>query len=138
MDASAREIQETDISDTLESFIGGRGIATRLAHDWIPFDVDPIGRENSLFFTTGPMQVSNMSFTGRTNCTGVSPLTGGLLSSNAGGFIVLVGWKPTTLVVGGKPVGFFDFGQCLFPCPSRPQVSGWTGCQSASPEVGTE
>ncbi len=27
-----------------------------------------------------------MSFTGRMNCTGVSPLTEGLLSSNAGGF----------------------------------------------------
>ncbi len=28
-----------------------------------------------------------MSFTGRMNCTGVSPLTDGLLSSNAGGFM---------------------------------------------------
>ena len=87
VDVGAHDTRTTDIADVLESFIGGRGVATRLAHERIPFDADPLGHENSLFFTTGPMQTSNMSFTGRTNCTGVSPLTGGLLSSNAGGFI---------------------------------------------------
>jgi aldehyde:ferredoxin oxidoreductase len=62
-------------------------MATKLAHQRIPFDADPFGEENRLIFSTGPMQTSNMSFTGRTNCTGLSPLTDGLLSSNAGGFI---------------------------------------------------
>ncbi|WP_136716964.1 aldehyde ferredoxin oxidoreductase family protein [Halorientalis salina] len=87
VDVGDRDTETTTVDDVLESFIGGRGVATRLAHDRIPFDADPLSEENSLFFTTGPMQTSNMSFTGRTNCTGVSPLTGGLLSSNAGGFI---------------------------------------------------
>ncbi len=87
VDVGTRETQTTNVDDILESFIGGRGVATRLAHERIPFDADPLSGENSLFFTTGPMQVSTMSFTGRTNCTGVSPLTGGLLSSNAGGFV---------------------------------------------------
>ena len=70
-----------------ECFIGGRGVATKLAHETIPFDVDPLGPANSLIFTTGPLQTSTMSFTGRMNCTGVSPLTDGLVSSNAGGFM---------------------------------------------------
>jgi aldehyde:ferredoxin oxidoreductase len=87
VDVGARTTEETDVDDVLESFIGGRGVATRLAHDRIPFDADPVGPENSLFFSTGPMQTSNMSFTGRMNCTAVSPLTGGLFSSNAGGFM---------------------------------------------------
>ena len=87
VDVGARTTEETDVDDVLESFIGGRGVATRLAHDRIPFDADPLGPENSLFFSTGPMQTSNMSFTGRMNCTAVSPLTGGLFSSNAGGFM---------------------------------------------------
>ncbi|WP_435098181.1 aldehyde ferredoxin oxidoreductase family protein [Halorubrum sp. N11] len=87
VDVGARETHTTDVEDVLESFIGGRGVATRLAHERVPFDVDPLGPDNSLFFATGPMQTSNMSFTGRMNCTGVSPLTGGLLSSNAGGFM---------------------------------------------------
>ena len=87
IDVGSREATETNVDDVLESYIGGRGVATRLAHERVPFDADPLGPENSLYFATGPMQVSTMSFTGRMNCTGVSPLTGGLLSSNAGGFM---------------------------------------------------
>ncbi|WP_115865511.1 aldehyde ferredoxin oxidoreductase family protein [Halorussus litoreus] len=87
VDASEHETYTEDVEDVLTSFVGGRGVGTKLAHDRIPFDADPLGPDNSLFFTTGPMQVSNVSFTGRTNCTGVSPLTDGLLSSNAGGFM---------------------------------------------------
>jgi aldehyde:ferredoxin oxidoreductase len=87
VDVGDRTTETTDIGDVHETFIGGRGVATRLAHERVPFDVDPLGEENRLYFTTGPMQASNMSFTGRMNCTSVSPLTGGLLSSNAGGFM---------------------------------------------------
>jgi len=82
-----RSTATESIDDVLESFVGGRGVGTKLAHDRIPFDVDPLSGANRLVFTTGPMQQSNMSFTGRMNCTGVSPLTGGLLSSNAGGYM---------------------------------------------------
>ena len=87
VDVGDRSTEETEIDAVHETFIGGRGVATRLAHDRIPFDVDPFGAENRIYFATGPMQASNMSFTGRMNCTSVSPLTGGLLSSNAGGFM---------------------------------------------------
>lgn len=76
-----------DIESIQERFIGGRGVATRIAHETIAFDVDPLGPSNNLIFTTGPLQTSNMSFTGRMNCTAVSPLTNGLVSSNAGGFM---------------------------------------------------
>lgn len=76
-----------EINSIAEDYLGGRALATRLAHERIPFDVDPIGPANRLIFTTGPLQMSQMSFTGRMNCTAVSPLTDGLLSSNAGGFI---------------------------------------------------
>ena len=78
---------ETDIEDAARRYVGGRGLGTKLAHDRIPFDADPLGPENRLVFTTGPMQASTMSFTGRMNCTAVSPLTDGLFSSNAGGFL---------------------------------------------------
>ncbi|WP_435176840.1 aldehyde ferredoxin oxidoreductase family protein [Halorussus sp. AFM4] len=87
IDVGERETRTENVDDVLASFIGGRGVGTKLAHDRIPFDADPLGPDNSLFFTTGPMQMSQMSFTGRMNVTGVSPLTGGLLSSNAGGFM---------------------------------------------------
>jgi len=87
VDVGTGETETEDIDDTLQSFIGGRGVGTKLAHDRIPFDADPLGPENRLVFSTGPLQTSAMSFTGRMNCTGLSPLTDGLLSSNAGGFM---------------------------------------------------
>ncbi|WP_435361884.1 aldehyde ferredoxin oxidoreductase family protein [Haloarchaeobius sp. DFWS5] len=87
VDLNSHETQTESIDEVLESYVGGRGVATKLAHDRVPFDADPLGAENRLYFTTGPMQASNMSFTGRMNCTSVSPLTDGLCSSNAGGFV---------------------------------------------------
>jgi len=87
VDVGDRQATEEDVDDVLQSFIGGRGAGTKLAHDRIPFDADPLGPENSLVFAAGPLQTSRMSYTGRLSCTGLSPLTDGLLSSNAGGFI---------------------------------------------------
>ncbi|MFB6354035.1 MAG: aldehyde ferredoxin oxidoreductase C-terminal domain-containing protein [Halobacteriales archaeon] len=87
VDVGERAASTTDISDVLEQFIGGRGAATKLAHDRIPFDADPLGADNRLYFAAGPLQQSQMSFTGRMNLTGLSPLTDGLLSSNAGGYL---------------------------------------------------
>ena len=87
IDVSERSAETIDISDTLASYIGGRGVATKLAHDRIPFDADPFGAENRVYLSAGPLQQSRMSFTGRMNMTGLSPLTNGLLSTNAGGYL---------------------------------------------------
>jgi aldehyde:ferredoxin oxidoreductase len=87
IDLGDRETATESIDDVLSSFIGGRGVATRLAHERIPFDADPLGPANRLYFSTGPMQQSQMSYTGRMNATALSPLTDGLASSNAGGFM---------------------------------------------------
>lgn len=86
IDLDDRTTTATDVGDELATFVGGRGIATKLAHDRIPFDADPFGPDNRVYFSTGPLQQSGMSFTGRMNCTGLSPLTDGLVSANAGGF----------------------------------------------------
>ncbi|MES3516351.1 MAG: aldehyde ferredoxin oxidoreductase C-terminal domain-containing protein [Natronomonas sp.] len=87
VDVGQRETTETDIEEVAAEFVGGRGVGTRLAYDRIPFDADPLGPENRLIVATGPLQTSNMSFTGRTSATALSPLTDGLCSSNAGGFL---------------------------------------------------
>ncbi|UWG50967.1 Aldehyde:ferredoxin oxidoreductase [Halalkaliarchaeum sp. AArc-CO] len=87
LDVTDREAREENIDDVLGTFIGGRGVATKLAHDRIPFDADPFGPENRVYVSTGPLQQATMSFTGRMNVTGLSPLTGGLLSTNAGGYL---------------------------------------------------
>jgi len=87
IDVGERSTTTEDIDDELASFIGGRGVATKLGHDRIPFDADPLGPENRLYVSTGPLQQSQMSFTGRMNMTGLSPLTDSLLSANAGGYL---------------------------------------------------
>jgi aldehyde:ferredoxin oxidoreductase len=87
VDATTRSATEESIDDTLAAFVGGRGVGTKLATDRVPFDADPLGPENALYLATGPLQFSQTSFTGRLSATGLSPLTDGLLSSNAGGFL---------------------------------------------------
>jgi len=87
VDVGERGATTENIDDVLAAYIGGRGVGTKLAHDRIPFDAGPFGPENRLVFATGPLQTATMSFTGRMSCTGLSPLTDGLLSSNAGGFM---------------------------------------------------
>ena len=87
LDVGTRQSEESDIDDILAEFLGGRGVGTKLAFDRIPFDADPLGPQNRLYVAIGPMQASTTSFTGRTSATALSPLTEGLLSSNAGGFV---------------------------------------------------
>jgi aldehyde:ferredoxin oxidoreductase len=87
IDLTEQSVHTEEIDDVAESFIGGRGVTTKLAHDRVAFDADPLGPENRLYLSTGPLQLSQTSFTGRMNATAVSPLTDGLLSSNAGGFL---------------------------------------------------
>ncbi|WP_049921029.1 aldehyde ferredoxin oxidoreductase C-terminal domain-containing protein [Halopiger djelfimassiliensis] len=87
VDVGERAATETVIDDVLETCVGGRAAATALAHERIPFDADPLGPENRASLSTGPLQQSRMSFTGRMNMTGLSPLTDGLVSANAGGYL---------------------------------------------------
>ncbi|EMA30021.1 aldehyde ferredoxin oxidoreductase family protein [Halobiforma nitratireducens] len=87
VDVGERTATETEIDELLERYVGGRALATALAHERIPFDADPFGPENRAYLSTGPLQQSQMSFTGRMNMTGLSPLTDGLASTNAGGYL---------------------------------------------------
>lgn len=104
IDLTEHSHETETIDDVRSNFIGGRGVGTKLAFDRVPFDADPLGAENRLFFATGPMQASRMSYTGRTNATALSPLTGGLCSSNAGGFVSrnLAGTGYGAIELGGK------------------------------------
>lgn len=87
IDLTQKSTEEENISNINEIYMGGRGLATKLAHDRLSFNVDPLGKNNRVFISSGPLQYSQMSFTGRMNATSVSPLSDGLLSSNAGGFV---------------------------------------------------
>ena len=87
IDLTERTATTEPLAEDTAAFVGGRGLNTRLAYDRIPFDVDPLGPANRVFLSTGPMQYSRTSYTGRMAATTVSPLTNGICSSNAGGFL---------------------------------------------------
>jgi len=69
-----------------ELHVGGRGIAARIILQEVPSRIDPLGPKNIVVFATGPMQSSGLAGSGRYVVAGLSPKTGSLSDSCAGGF----------------------------------------------------
>ena len=67
-------------------FLGGRGLGARLLWDLVGPDVEPLAPENALIFTTGPITATGSQTSNRFNVSTKSPLTGGILHTNSGGW----------------------------------------------------
>ena len=67
-------------------YLGGRGLASKILYDEIDPKVDPLSPENKLIFATGPLTLTNAPTGGRYMVITKGPLTGGIASSNSGGF----------------------------------------------------
>lgn len=71
--------EEVNLEDTAkyepEKYIGGEGLATRIAWNEIDSDIDPYGPENKLMFITGPLSGTLAPISGRGGVFGVSPRT---------------------------------------------------------------
>lgn len=67
-------------------FIGGRGLGARLLWDMVGPDVDPLGPDNVLIFTNGPLTGTGYQTSNRFSVSTKSPLTGTILDANSGGF----------------------------------------------------
>ncbi len=80
--------------DYYKTYIGGSGLAARLAYDEIPPTCDPLGPDNKLFFMAGPMVGTNVPSCGRYVVCGKSPL-GHWGEANSGGF-----WGPALKFAG--------------------------------------
>lgn len=72
--------------DWQDRFLGGKGLAARLLLEELPERVDPLGPDNTLVFATGPLQATGVVGSGRHAVLGVSPKTGAVADSYAGGF----------------------------------------------------
>ena len=85
IDLTKENIKETVIDDeTLESFFGGRGLATKILWDRLGKrwgDVEPLAPENLLIALTGPM--TGIYPGGRICVSGKSPLSNGTVGSTA-------------------------------------------------------
>ena len=66
-------------------FIGGRGFGAYLLYKEVPKGVDPLGPENKIFISSGPLSGLMIPGAGKCDWTTKSPLTGGYAGSSLGG-----------------------------------------------------
>ncbi|MFH1037728.1 MAG: aldehyde ferredoxin oxidoreductase family protein [PVC group bacterium] len=73
--------------ELMENYIGGRGFGARLLSDLLddPGKIDPLGPDNVLIFSTGPLNGTVSPSSGRYTVTTKSPLTGLFGDANSGG-----------------------------------------------------
>ncbi len=91
------DIQIENLDQTLAGdYIGGQGLGARILFERQRKGADPLGAENILRFTTGPLTGTPTPTGGRYMAVCKSPLTGGWGDANSGGFFVFVlkaaGW----------------------------------------------
>jgi aldehyde:ferredoxin oxidoreductase len=67
------------------AFLGGKSMAAKILWDLLPAGTDPLGPDNVLVVSTGPLTGSGAPSTSRFNVSALSPLTGTVASSNCGG-----------------------------------------------------
>jgi len=71
--------------DIARDFIGGRGFGAYFLYKEVPQGADPLGPENKLIVSSGPMSGLMIPGAGKCDFTTKSPLTGGYASASMGG-----------------------------------------------------
>jgi aldehyde:ferredoxin oxidoreductase len=66
-------------------FLGGNGLAAKIIHDTVPPNADPLGPDNTIVFSVGPLTDTLVWGTSRGHVASFSPLTGFFADSNFGG-----------------------------------------------------
>jgi aldehyde:ferredoxin oxidoreductase len=77
--------EENYSADYAKMFLGGNGFAAKMIFDRVPADADPLGPENAVAFTVGPMTDTPIWGSSRGHMASISPLTGLFCDSNYGG-----------------------------------------------------
>ena len=114
VDLTAGSLAEEEPDESFyRSCIGGVGMGARLLLERTNPGIDPLGPENMLGFSAGPLTATGVYGSGRYMVTTKSPLTGGWADSNAGGtwgpvlknagydgvFVVGAAERPVVLVI---------------------------------------
>ena len=73
--------------DWAEQFLGQRGLATKYLFEETDPTCDPLGPDNKMIMTTGPLTGTMASTGGRYSVVTKGPLTGAIACSNSGGYI---------------------------------------------------
>lgn len=87
IDLTNKTVEDYEIPDKwYKLHLGGRGIAARIQAKELEGGEKPLGEENLLIFSVGPLQGTNLGGAGRHCVTAKSPKTGSISDSYAGGF----------------------------------------------------
>jgi len=86
VDLTARKVRVSALEkETAAFYLGGRGFNSKRLYDEVTPGIDPLGEDNKLIFSTGPLVGTMFPTASRFNVSAKSPLTGILGDSNAGG-----------------------------------------------------
>jgi aldehyde:ferredoxin oxidoreductase len=77
--------KEPTPADVARDFIGGRGFGIYFLHMEVPKGADPLGPENKLIISSGPISGMMIPGGGKCDWTTKAPLTGGYASASMGG-----------------------------------------------------
>jgi len=84
LSSSKTSVEDLD-SKTLSMYLGGKCLGSKLLFDEVPPEADPLGEENRLIFTAGPLQGTTVPGSGRFAVLFKSPLTDGYGEAQGGG-----------------------------------------------------
>lgn len=86
VDLSTNKTRELELSeDDVKNYIGGSTLAAKLIYDRVKSDMDPLGPEAPLVFSTGPFTATAIPMVSRYAICGISPLTGIWGEATSGG-----------------------------------------------------
>lgn len=88
VDLTKRTVETREIpEDELRLFLGGWGLAAKLAYDAIPKGADPLGQENAVAIAPGLLTGTGIPTASKTSFAFRSPLTGAFCRSVAGAWL---------------------------------------------------
>ena len=88
IDLSNRSSAVEEIPETIvRQYIGGRGLGAYLLYKLVPAKADPLGPENHVIFTAGPLSGTGFFYSSKANVTTKSPLTNIYLYSICSGIL---------------------------------------------------
>src|SRR3990172_6492872 len=88
VDLTTRELREEEVPTELyQKFLGGYGLGVKYLYERLKPGVDPLGPDNILGFTTGPLNHTGALGCGRYTVVAKSPLTGAWGDANSGGYL---------------------------------------------------
>ena len=88
VDLTKGEMGEGSLNEeTARKYIGGYGLGAKVLLERMPPHADPLGPDNILGFTTGPLTGTRAIVGSRYTLVGKSPLTGGWGDANSGGYV---------------------------------------------------